>query len=146
MKTKLMAVMVLFSAWAVMATAQGEDSAKELESLKGTWKLVSEVASGQNIPADPMEIFIFTGDNVVNKVGPKVTDEFTIKVNPTKTPKEIDLIPLKDPNKGVSCPGIYKVEKNELTICVNFNANAKRPTAFESTNTNGNIILTMKKG
>jgi uncharacterized protein (TIGR03067 family) len=143
MKTKLMAVMLLFGAWSVVATGQGDD--KELEKFTGTWKLTSEVDSGMNIPADPQEVFVFKGKNLVNRVGPKITDEFEVKLNPGKTPKEIDLIPLKEPNKGVPSPAIYKMEGNKLTICVNFAPGGKRPTAFESNQTNRNIILTMEK-
>jgi uncharacterized protein (TIGR03067 family) len=146
MKTKLLAVVLLFGAWSVLATAQGDDAKKELESLKGTWKLMEETDSGQKIPVDPNEIFIFNGDNLVNKVGTKITDEFQIKiVGAAKNPKEIDLIPLKDPNKGMTSPAIYKVEGNKLTICVNFAVGSKRPTAFTSDQTNRNIILTMEK-
>lgn len=146
MKTKVVALALLFGVWSVVASAGGDDAKKELEKLKGTWKLTSEVDSGQQIPPDAMgEIFVFNGDNVVNKVGAKVTDEFQIKLNPAKSPKEIDLIPLKEPNKGVPSPGIYKVEGNKLVICVNFAPGSKRPTGFDSNQTNRNIILTMEK-
>jgi uncharacterized protein (TIGR03067 family) len=145
MKTKLMAVMLLFGAWAVVATGQGDDEKKELEKLKGTWKLTSEVDSGTSIPPDPNEVFIFNGKNVQNKVGPKITDEFDLKLNLKENPKQIDLIPLKEPNKGVPSPAIYKIEGNKLTICVNFAPGGKRPNAFESNQTNRNIILTMEK-
>jgi uncharacterized protein (TIGR03067 family) len=146
MKAKLAAVAILFGIWAVLANAQGEDTKKDVEGLNGTWKLVSEIDRGQNMPVDPNEVFIFNGDNLVNKVGQKVTDEFTLKkVNAAKNPWEIDMIPLREPNKGMSCPAIMKVDGNQLTICVNFSPGAKRPTTFESTQANGNIILTMKK-
>jgi len=146
MKAKLAAVAILFGVWAVLAHGQGEDPKKDMDSLNGTWKLVSEMDRGQNIPVDPNEIFVINGDSLVNKVGNKITDEFTIKkVNAAKNPQEIDLVPLRDPNKGVPCPAILKVEGNQLVICVNFNPGAARPTTFESTQANGNIVLTMKK-
>ena len=145
MKTKLVAAMLLFGAWSVVATGQGDDEKKELDKFKGTWKLTSEVDSGTNIPADPNEVFVFEGTKVVNKVGPKITDEFNLKLNLKAMPKEIDLIPLKEPNKGVPSPAIYKMEGNKLTICVNFATGGKRPNAFESNQTNRNIILTMEK-
>jgi uncharacterized protein (TIGR03067 family) len=146
MKTKLFAAMLLFGAWSVVATGQGADEQKALEKFKGTWKLVSEVDSGKNIPADPNEVFIFDGKkNCTNKCGLGIRDEFELKVNPTKTPKEIDLIPLKEPNKGIPSLAIYKLEGNKLSICINFNVGAKRPTAFECNESNRNIILIMEK-
>jgi uncharacterized protein (TIGR03067 family) len=145
MKTKVLAVVLLFGAWAVLATAGGDDAKKEMEKLQGTWKLTSETDSGQNIPVDPNEIFTFKGEDLVNKVGNKVTDEFKVKISAGKTPKEIDLIPQKEPNKGVPSPGIYKIEGNKLTVCVNFSPGSKRPAGFDSNQTNRNIVLTMEK-
>jgi uncharacterized protein (TIGR03067 family) len=145
MKTKLVAAMLLFAAWSVVATGQGDDEKKELEKLKGTWKLTGEVDSGTNIPPDPQEVFIFNGKNVVNKVGPKITDEFDLKLNLKENPKQIDLIPLKEPNKNVPSPAIYKFDNGKLVICVNFAPGSKRPNAFESNQTNRNIILTLEK-
>jgi uncharacterized protein (TIGR03067 family) len=148
MKTKLLAVMVVFGASAVLATAGGDDAKKDMEKLKGTWKLTSETDSGQNIPVDPNEVFVFDGEKLTNKVGSKVTDEFKVKiVGAGKSPKEIDLIPEKDPNKGVAAPGIYKLEgkDDKLTICINFAPGSKRPTGFESNQQNRNIILVMQK-
>jgi uncharacterized protein (TIGR03067 family) len=146
MKTKVLAVALLFGAWAVLATAGGGDDAKkEMEKLQGTWKLTSEVDSGQNIPVDPNETFTFKGEDLINKVGNKATDEFKVKIIPGKTPKEIDLIPQKEPNKGVPSPAIYKIEGNKLIVCVNFAPGSKRPGGFDSNQTNRNIILTMEK-
>jgi uncharacterized protein (TIGR03067 family) len=145
MKTKLLALIVLFGSWSVVATGQGADEKKELEKLKGHWKLVSEVDSGQNIPADPTELFIFHGNNLLNRVGLKILDEFELKVNPTKKPKEMDLIPFKEPNKGIPSPAIYKMEGNKLTICVNFGPGGKRPSDFTSNATDRNIILIMER-
>jgi uncharacterized protein (TIGR03067 family) len=145
MKAKLVALALIFGAWAVSVSADEQDAKKALAELKGTWQLVNEVDAGTPFPADPKEVFIFNGESLVNKVDTKVTDEFTLKIDPTKTPKEIDLVPQKDPNKGVPAPAIYKVEGNKLTICVNFTPGAKRPSNFESNNTNRNIILTMQK-
>jgi uncharacterized protein (TIGR03067 family) len=148
MKTKLTAVLLLCGAWCVAATGQGGDAKgakEELDKLQGTWKLVSEVDSGQTQQVDPMETFTFNKDTCQNKVGSKLTDEFTIKIDPGKTPKEMDMIPLKDPSKGIPCPAIYKIEGNQLVICVNFSPNGKRPSGFDSNANNRNIILKMDK-
>jgi uncharacterized protein (TIGR03067 family) len=145
MKTKVLAVTLLFVASAVLATAGGEDAKKDMEKLKGTWKLIGETDSGQPVPPDPNEIFIFDGkEDLVNKVGAKITDEFTIKLNPTKNPKEMDFVPKREPNVGVPSPAIYKFEDKKLIICVNFAPSAKRPTTFESTAANHNILLTLE--
>jgi uncharacterized protein (TIGR03067 family) len=145
MKSNLLALLVLFGAWSAIATGQGGDEKKELEKFKGTWKLIGEVDSGQNIPADPNEVFIFNGNNLLIKLGLKITEEFDLKVNPTKTPKEMDLISIKEPNKGVPFPAIYKMEGNKLSICVNFALGGKRPTDFISTAENRNLLKIMEK-
>jgi uncharacterized protein (TIGR03067 family) len=141
MITKVLAVALLFGAWTLAAMGGGDDAKKELDKLQGVWKLEEG-----KIRDYRDEFFIIKDDCIIDKIDAKVIDEFRVKiVNPTKNPKEIDLIPLKDPNKGIACPAIYKVEGNKLTICVRFEPGSKRPTDFTSNQTNRNIILIMVK-
>jgi uncharacterized protein (TIGR03067 family) len=149
MKTKLLAVALVFGVWSLMAAADGGRRPRiqsELDMLKGNWKLISEVAAGQNVQVDATETFYFNGRTLVDSIGGKVTDEFTIKIDPSKNPKEIDLIPLKQPNMGQTIYGIYKIEGDMLILCANFIPQGnRRPKAFESNQNNKTNILTMKK-
>jgi uncharacterized protein (TIGR03067 family) len=143
MKTKPLAILFLVGALPVFALAGGDEQNKELARLQGTWRLLPD--DNSHGPAVHNEFFIFDGDNLKDVVGKKVIDEFTVKIIPGKTPKQMDLIPLKEPNKGVASPAIYKIESKKLTICVNFAPGGKRPVDFTSDAKNRNIILVMEK-
>jgi uncharacterized protein (TIGR03067 family) len=144
MKTKLLALVVLVGPLTGVGVGGGDEVKKELAKLQGTWKLGLQPGPNGGLE-DPNETFIFDGDNLKTKRDTKISDEFQVKIIPGKTPKEIDLIPLREPNKGKPCPAIYKLDGNELTICVNFAPGAKRPTDFTATAKNRNILLIMEK-
>jgi uncharacterized protein (TIGR03067 family) len=146
MTTKLLALTLLFSALTFAGTTAGEDAKRELAQLKGTWRVLSEETAGLKIPADPNQVFIFSGPYLLVKVGTKITDEFRVEiVNAAKDPKEMDLIHFKEPYKGMVCPTIYKIEGNKLTLGVNFTPGNKRPAAFTTDQANGNTVLTLEK-
>jgi uncharacterized protein (TIGR03067 family) len=145
------AAKILAAEWAKIEDAKAklaEQKAKDAETtkLEGTWKLLSEIDRGKNRLVDPKEVWIFGGDKLENKIGLTPADSFTVKIAADKSPKEIDLIPLQDPNKGVPCRAIYKVDGTTFTICVNFAApKGERPSAFESSQDNRYILMTFKK-
>jgi uncharacterized protein (TIGR03067 family) len=116
-----------------------------LPALQGTWRLIQENDSGQAIPCDPNERFIFKGGNLLNMVGRKATDEFNVRIIRGHRPQQMDLIPLKEPNRGVPFPAIYKIEGDKLTICVNFQPGGKRPDSFNNNANNRWIVLTMQR-
>ena len=54
----------------------------------------------------------------------------TIKVDSSKTPKEIDLTFTTGENKGKTVKGIYKIAGDDLTICRGLTEKEARPTEF----------------
>jgi uncharacterized protein (TIGR03067 family) len=122
-----------------------QDNSFGLRALQGTWQLIHEIDSGRVVPCDPNETFAFSGKQLINKVGLKITDEFTVRIIPAKRPQQMDLIPLKEPNKGMPYPAIYKIEGGTLTICVAFQIGALRPQNFNSNMDNRWCVLTMKR-
>jgi uncharacterized protein (TIGR03067 family) len=60
--------------------------------------------------------WIITADKITMRTQDR-TQTGTYKLDPTKTPGEIDLIPLEGPEKGLTMPGIYAIEGDTLKIC-----------------------------
>jgi uncharacterized protein (TIGR03067 family) len=52
-----------------------------------------------------------------------------VKVDSSKSPATIDISPAEGPEKGKTFPGIYKVEKGELTLV--FTEKGDRPKEFK---------------
>lgn len=129
---------------AVLVGAPGRAEDKkdgELKALKGTWAAQSLVFDGENVPADvagklhlKVEGEKATLVGGLSKLGDNFIatarkDEFKIVLGTKGDLKTIDL--KVDKEGGRTIPGIYKLEKGKLTVCLNFK-NGDRPTKFES--------------
>jgi RNA polymerase sigma factor (sigma-70 family) len=122
-------------------TATGEGAAKKAESpaedpdqLQGTWKIVQAEWTGHADLKRVGETWVVTGNQVaVQREGPKV--EYTFKLDRTTDPHHVDLAPTEKSEVGYHYRGIYRVEKDRLTICATVvrkgeTSEKVRPTAF----------------
>ena len=110
-------------------------SRRDDERLQGNWQLQRVEVNGVEIPT----FFHSKEGDAVHFSGNKWTwgsnmellgtsRGFTFKLDETKTPKAIDLRPLKDGDKTLL--GIYQLN-GELKICCGMKGAPERPTAFE---------------
>ena len=84
--------------------------------------------------------FTFAGDKVSFK-DEDDTQEGTVKVDATKTPRAIDLIvPPDGPEKGKTLLCIYEVKDDELHLCVP-DAGKNRPTEFSGKEGTGCTLM-----
>src|SRR5206468_5606210 len=97
---------------------QDEAAKKELKKLEGTWIMVSGEEKGEVLPEKTIKSaqLSIMGDKHTVKVGDD-TIIGTHKVDPTKSPKQIDTMDTEGPFKGKKALGIYKVEKGQFTVC-----------------------------
>ena len=108
-------------------SADDKSMERDLAALKGTWAVVrARGPGGMELPKDAL------ADGRVTwtfKDGGKATfsdkvegkdAEYTYSIDPSRTPKEIDLTPVgpEPEHKGFKKFGIYKLEKDKLTLCV----------------------------
>lgn len=90
---------------------------QDQEKLNGTWAVVAVEESGRTLPGtNPIykRKYVFEADRlfVKGEEGNKNSDG-TYKLDPSKTPKEIDLS-----ITGTTLKGIYKLEGDELKLHV----------------------------
>jgi uncharacterized protein (TIGR03067 family) len=109
------------------------DIEKELKKFQGAWTIESSVAGGQELPADQLNgfIVIFEGDKHTVKNGDKVIQVGTQKLDPSKSPKAIDVTMTEGLNKGAVMLGIYEIDGDTLKACFDPQGK-KRPTEFKS--------------
>jgi uncharacterized protein (TIGR03067 family) len=97
----------------------GTDSAskQDLEDFQGTWKIEYTFAGGKRreLPGATVE---FDGEDFLKRrgVGAQPEREFEIRLDASKSPKQIDL---HNHNINVKCYGLYELNGNELKICFN---------------------------
>jgi uncharacterized protein (TIGR03067 family) len=114
----------------LIAPALADDEAAKHQ---GTWSVTSMVRDGQEAPADITASIrrVVEGDHVTWTRDGKSFAGTRVEYDTSKMPYALDLIPDGGPNRDKHVPGIYKLEGDELTICV-ADAGEPRPTAFEA--------------
>jgi len=109
------------------------DLEKELRKFQGTWTFESSEAGGKELAAGELKglILVFEGDKHTVKKGNEVIQVGTQKLDPSKSPKAIDVTLTEGVNKGAVMLGIYEINGDTLKVC--FDAEGKkRPTQFKS--------------
>jgi uncharacterized protein (TIGR03067 family) len=127
---------------------QGEKKGLEAESdkLKGTWLLVEGMVAGKTVrpPKGDVSTYTFTKDNKLTvKTTGKPESQGTFKIDPAKTPMEIDFIHEAAMGRRKVDQGIYKIDGDNLTIAMEpSRPGANRPTTLDSKTA---IIMTFKR-
>lgn len=111
-------------------------------ALLGNWKAVSRQSSGRPITKGPATQLIITPGTLVLQGGGRLNMSYTIDL--TTTPNRITLIPW---NHGVGqlLHGVYSLEKDTLTICLNPKVNAPPPDSLESVEGDGRLLLKLER-
>jgi uncharacterized protein (TIGR03067 family) len=110
---------------------------EDADLIQGTWRVEAAVVDGKNddVPADAA--VIFRGDKMIIRERVRETDPF--RLDPTKTPKAIDVGSPKD-----SSPGIYELDGDRLRICL-VRGDGARPTALESKPGTNHLLLVLRR-
>src|SRR5262245_1637748 len=120
---------------------------KDKDKLQGTWNALSGESSGKEQKEATEHSLIFEGDKFSVKKGDKVMVKGTFKVDASKKPKEIDMEIADGPDdvKGKKAQGIYKLEGDELTWCVDEPGSGDRPKEFATKEGTKSMLVKLKK-
>jgi uncharacterized protein (TIGR03067 family) len=145
MRKLLTAVAALVAVGLLAAADAKDDNKKELDRFTGTWKAVSETRDGKEVPKDEVEKIklVVKGESYTLTTGDE-TIEGTHKLDPSKSPRTIDAVRTKGPDKDKPLLGIYELTDDTYKAC--FAPPGKdRPTDFTSKAGSGNRLYTFKK-
>jgi len=107
-----------------------EATQKELAKLDGKWKFDSFVLDGKKI--DFGATWQFKGETVAETFGGLPRRAGSVKIDPSKTPKEIDVNFTDGKGGGMVAKylGVYELDGDKLTVCVG--TDGKRATELAS--------------
>jgi uncharacterized protein (TIGR03067 family) len=117
----------------------------ELAKLKGTWQAVSAEVDGRK--ANPVELektfLVIEGDRYTLQV-PDAVRKGTFKIDPSKTPKQVDVTAADGPAKGKTMRGIYELKGATLRYCL-AEPGKDRPTEFTGKSGSGCGLYVTKR-
>src|SRR5262249_28395891 len=94
----------------------------EIKKLQGVWKTAALTYNGKDFLADgKLSInFVFKGDVATIEANDEVKKEYAkirVKLDPSTTPKIMDMTVLGGVQKDTVIEGIYELKGDELKIC-----------------------------
>ncbi len=141
--TTVLAAALLAGAGAAQPQKTGKDelAKKDLALLQGTWELVSaERDGGVKLPPEVVQMIklVFEGNTLVVHLGTN-QKKATITLDPTKNPKEIDML-----SDGVNSPGLYQVDKDMLKLMIDAK-DKTRAKEFATHKDDTQMLLVLKR-
>jgi uncharacterized protein (TIGR03067 family) len=110
-----------------------KDALADSKLLQGEWKFVESVEEGKTYKAPTGVLWVFMGDKITVLLEGRKQHSGTVKLSASETPSTIEM-KLKGEttaNSDGDTFGIYKLEKDKLTVCVGVgSAKNRRPTTF----------------
>lgn len=122
-------------------TRKAESKARtDAELVEGTWVIVGLEAGGKAEPEANYRgnTLTFTQNKATLKEGKYAPIDFAWALDPTKSPKTIDLTA-----KAVTIRGVYRFDGDDLTLCLSIGPN--RPTDFATKAGGDTEVFTLKR-
>jgi uncharacterized protein (TIGR03067 family) len=131
----------LLSAAALSAQDKRDDARK---AFQGTWTIV-HTKKGDDTDKEPVTAptVVGDGDKYRIKAGDKVVEEGTFTIDPSKSPKHIEVAATVGMDKGKKWHGVYELKGDTLRAVVG-PTDKDRPTKFDNP-TEGVRAFTLKR-
>jgi uncharacterized protein (TIGR03067 family) len=146
MKTRCLAVLAV----GLLIAADANDAKKkDLDKLKGTWAATTIEYNGEKVLGGTVKELkvVIDGDTLTVKGEDEEVKKYgkaTLKIDPTTTPKLIDVSFTTGDEKGTKFEGIYEVDKDEWKLCLK-PFGKERPAKFESKADSGDVLVVFQR-
>ena len=123
------------------------EAKKELAKLEGTWKTEQVKYNGEDVSDQVKLTLVLKGDQVTLEGNDEVKKDYakvSVKVDPTTSPRCLDIKVLGGQQKDATMEGIYEVKGDRLRLCVKV-LGKDRPGKFESPEGSSIALLVLKR-
>ncbi len=144
MKIALFCSLVFFALLAMRSLAH-DDAPAAAKDFEGTWLPLSAEFAGEKWHDKVLKTIkmVLKDENYTVTVGEAI-DEGTWKIDPSKSPKTMDIKGTKGPNEGKTFLTIYELDKDTLRVCYDLGGK-ERPTEFKSKPNTQLYLVTYKR-
>jgi uncharacterized protein (TIGR03067 family) len=117
---------------------------EEPARLDGTWIIVSAEHDGQKTRPERTRCVkvVIIGEKLTVK-GDKGVNSI-IKIDPSKAPRHINIMPEDGPDKGKVLQGIYQLQGDSWKLCIG-QPGKPRPTEFAAPAHSGHMLIDLKR-
>jgi len=139
-----------FLASSVIAAAAADQAApsageKAVAELQGQWQPISIEIDGKKLDRGAVQSqrVVIKGDEMATDPG----NVIKFKLDPGKSPPEIDFTGIAGPGKGKSAGGIYSFQKGQLTLCIPADTQRQvpRPKEFKTQKGDGLVLIVLQR-
>jgi uncharacterized protein (TIGR03067 family) len=139
-------LLICLTAYSVPA-GQPKEAKKDADPLQGTWLVEGLDYNGKDFKDKFKISFVIKGNTMIVEGDGEVRKEYakmTFKLDPSTTPKCIDLKVSEGVQLDATMEGIYEVKDDQLRICIKV-FGQDRPTEFKSPDGGSTALLTLKR-
>jgi uncharacterized protein (TIGR03067 family) len=124
--------------------APSDEPKKGLQELQGNWTVVEAERHGSPLDEFKNATVTIEGEKFTTKAGDKLLRAGTLKADPSKDPKTIDVTYTDGELQGKTRLGLYKVEGDTWTIFTGLEGK-DRPTELATKSGEGTVRLVLKR-
>ncbi|MBZ5626482.1 MAG: TIGR03067 domain-containing protein [Acidobacteriia bacterium] len=130
---------------ALTVEAEAPAGAGPATELEGEWSMVSGFMDGHPIESSMVKYGrrVTRGNQTTVQFGPQVFMKATFTLDPSKSPREIDLVHTQGMHKGKTQLGIYECDGEKLRFCSS-TPGQPRPVDFEARKGDGKTVAEWK--
>jgi uncharacterized protein (TIGR03067 family) len=136
-------LMVMAAGLLVAASPQKDDAKKDQDKVQGTWILESIQVGGETSPQGKGNKMVVTGDKFMLS-GDMGDMKGTIKLDPSKNPKEVEMNFTEGGLSGKSL-GVYGLEGDVLKLSMAAPDSGERPKELSSKAGTAHFFVTFKR-
>jgi uncharacterized protein (TIGR03067 family) len=145
MRTLLAGCMLAFMSFTA-ARADDDAAKKELKSLQGTWKVVAAEHDGDPLDRIVGGVMVIKENNFSIKTAGGTELKGDLILNPSMSPKHVDLAHQDGPLKDKTWQGIYELKGDALKICyAEADSEKERPSEFKTLKKSRLLLVELKR-